>query len=158
MIRWNRSTEMVMLQNLTGGQLWTRFYDTVRFLIFIARKNLGRTMIRRKCLWFVIIYQTRSLNPHLQNYILSYGTKYKKCHKTVYKVTPQWDFVAWPFLQIGSILSQTTLPYRDLADGPLFMGSLTLCINEEWIIIHYVHSSDNFFSSCVSSVCNLLHK
>jgi len=113
-IKWNWSREMVMLQNPTGGQLCTRSYSTFRFSIFIARKKtLDRKMIITKCLWFVIIYLTKSVNPHLQNYFLRYGTKYKKFHKTLYKVAPQWDSVAWPFLQINSILSQTTLPYTD---------------------------------------------
>ena len=86
-IRWNQSTEMVMLQNLTGGQLCARSYGIFRFSIFIARKKtLGRKMIRTKCLWFVIIDRTRSLNPHLQNYFSSYGTKCRKCHKACTKL------------------------------------------------------------------------
>jgi len=148
-IRWNQSTEMVMLQNLTGGQLRMGSYDTFRFLIFIARKKtLGRIMIRTKRLRFVIIYCTKSLNPHLQNYFLSYGTKYKKCHKTLYKVAPQWDFVAWTFLQIGFILSQKTLPYRQPTAAYQLPSktSRTSFVERSWTYSSAVHSPPCIFT------------
>ena len=133
-IRWNLSTEMVMPQNLTGGQLCTRSYGTFRFLIFIAKKKtLGRKMMRIKCLWFVSIERNPStLICRVTSWAMGQNIKY--AIRPCTKLPSQWDFVACPFLQIGSILSQTTLLY--FIKHVSMIGSMEL-LNSRWGLLEF---------------------
>jgi len=83
----------------TKSHWWATLYTFLRhfqvFDLYRKEEDLGSENDENK-MSLICIYRTKSLNPHLQSYFLSYGTKYKICHKTLYKVALSVRFCGMP--------------------------------------------------------------